>query len=127
MGVAIPIRTTHTIGTWKGDNHMQWIQRSFGALLVAGTLSLGLAGPVAAQPQTAVQDGLVNVNLQIGEEFLTIEDVNIGLAAQIIAAICPNLRVGPLAVLGSAVDRGSGDQEVENCVGNVDEIIITQN
>jgi hypothetical protein len=106
---------------------MQWIQRSFGALLVAGTLSLGLAGPVAAQPQTAVQDGLVNVNVQIGEEFLTIEDVNIGLAAQIIAAICPNLKVGPLTVLGSTVDRSSGDQVVENCGGDVDEITITQN
>jgi hypothetical protein len=38
---------------------MKWIQRSIVALLVAGALSLGLAGPAAAQPIN--QDGLVNV------------------------------------------------------------------
>jgi hypothetical protein len=38
---------------------MQWMQRSIVAILVAGALSLGLAGPAAAQP--VEQDGLVNV------------------------------------------------------------------
>jgi hypothetical protein len=40
---------------------MKWIQRNFVALVVAGALSLGLAGPAAAQIN--VGDGLVSVQI----------------------------------------------------------------
>jgi len=60
-----------------------------------------LAGPVAgvalASNQTA--DGLVNV--QVGD--VTVQDVNVGVAAGIAAQVC-GVDVGPVAVLGTAVD-----------------------
>ena len=54
--------------------------------------------PVAAQ--TTVGDGLVNV--AVGNVTI-LEDVNIGVAADVTAMIC-GLEVGPVAVLGEAVD-----------------------
>ena len=73
------------------------------ATLFAGTvLAVGIASPASAQHVD--QDGLVNVN--VGD--VTIEDaVDIGVAAQVAAQIC-GVKVGPVAVLGVAVDR-SGD------------------
>ncbi len=62
--------------------------------LFAGAAIVAAATPAAAQPQ---QDGLVNVN---------VSDVTvpIGVAAQIAANVC-GVQVGPVAVLGRAVDR----------------------
>ena len=40
-----------------------------------------------------------------------LEDVNFGVAAQVAAEIC-GVEVGPVAVLGTAVDRGEGDRVV---------------
>ena len=64
------------------------------------TLFTGVA-TTSAQPQ---QNGLVNVN--IGDVTI-LENVGIGVAAQVAANVC-GLKVGPVAVLGVAVDR-SGD------------------
>ena len=75
--------------------------RRLAALLLASAPML-IAVPIAAA-QTTTQDGLVNV--AVGD--ITIRDVNIGVAAQIAANIC-GVKVGPVAVLGVAVDR-SGD------------------
>lgn len=75
---------------------MKWMQRNLAALVVAGALSLGLVGPVAAQ----VQDGLVNV--AIGD-ITILEDVRVGVAAQIAAAIC-GIEVGPVVLLATNVD-----------------------
>ncbi len=72
-----------------------------GALLAVG--SAGSAGAVEA----VEQDGLVNVN--IGDVTI-LEDVNIALAALVAANIC-GVDVGPVAVLGTAVDQ-SGDSTV---------------
>lgn len=58
------------------------------------------------------QDGLVNV--AIGD--ITIRDVNIGVAAQIAAQVC-GLKVGPVAVLGTVVDR-SGETSTVCTVGD---------
>ena len=77
-----------------------WARRAL-VQVFAGAAVLAIATPAAAQPQQ--QDGLVNV--AVGD--VTIEDVNIGVAAQIAAQAC-GLKVGPVAVLGTAVDR-SGD------------------
>ncbi len=66
----------------------------------------GMAGPAAAQQQA---DGLIVV--QIGDittgDILSENEVAIGVAAQIAANVC-GVKVGPVAVLGTAVDR-SGD------------------
>jgi len=52
------------------------------------------------------QDGLVNVN--VGDVRI-LNNVRIGVAANVVAVIC-GLDVGPVAVLGRAVDR-SGDRD----------------
>lgn len=80
--------------------------------------SLAVAYPVDAQIQ--VQDGLINV--AIGD--ITVEDINIGVAAQIAANAC-GLKVGPVAVLGRAVDR-SGQSEVL-CTVEGGDVVLEQN
>jgi hypothetical protein len=66
----------------------------------------GMAGPAAAQQEA---DGLVVI--QIGDittgDILSENEVAVGVAAQIAANVC-GVKVGPVAVLGQAVDR-SGD------------------
>jgi hypothetical protein len=90
-------------------------------LVVTGFLSATLVGamgvPAGAQVE---QDGLVNVN--IGD--ITIEDVNVGVAAAIAANVC-GVKVGPVAVLGVAVDR-SGDTETVCEIAGQD-VTLTQN
>lgn len=72
----------------------------------AATALMGVSVAPATAQQTVDQNGLVNVN--VGDVTI-LEDVNIGVAAQVAAAIC-GVKVGPVAVLGAAVDR-SGDTE----------------
>ena len=98
---------------------MKWMQRSIVVLLVAGALSLGLAGPAPAQ----VQDGLVNV--MVGDVTI-LQDVNIGIAALVVATIC-DVKVGPVAVLGRAVDLSSAPDQVCTVDNPATPIIITQN
>lgn len=75
-----------------------------GAVL-AGALVIGAGiGPAQAQ----VQNGLVNV--AIGD-VTVLQDVNIGIAAQIAANIC-GVKIGPVAVLGNAVDRSGTTRTV---------------
>ena len=85
---------------------MMRIQQSIGALLVAGSLSLGFVGPATGQVQ--ISDGLVNV--QVGD-ITILQDVNIGVAARVVAIIC-GLKVGPVSVLGTAVDLGTAQPAV---------------
>lgn len=93
-------------------------RRTIVSLLTAMALLFALALPASAQVE---QDGLVNVN--VGDVTI-LEDVNIGVAAQVAAAIC-GVRVGPVAVLGTAVDR-SGDAETV-CEIEQGDVTITQN
>jgi hypothetical protein len=96
---------------------MKWMQRNIVALLVAGALSIGLAGPAAAQ----VQDGLVNV---VVGDVTILEDVNIGVAAQVAANIC-DVKVGPVNVLARSVDRSGGEATV--CTSANGPVTISQN
>ncbi len=77
-------------------------------------------GAAPANAATQNQDGLVNV--AIGD--VTISDVNIGVAAQIVAAVCGN-KVGPVAVLGVAVDRSGASRTV--CTTDAGGVTLTQN
>jgi hypothetical protein len=97
---------------------MKWMRRSIVALLVAWTLSLGLAGPATAQIQ--IGDGLVNV--MVGN-ITILEEVNIAVAAKVVAAIC-DVNVGPVVVLGRAIDN-SVDNEDEVCTVDDTETPIT--
>jgi hypothetical protein len=91
--------------------------------LVSIFAGLALAGATAApsQAQPQFQDGLVNVS--IGDVTI-LQDVNIGVAAQVAANIC-GVKVGPVAVLGTAVDR-SGDTRTV-CTIDQGDITLTQN
>ncbi len=93
--------------------------RKAAATLIAGAaLSVGVASPAMAQPN---QDGLVNV--AVGDVTI-LEDVRVALAAQVVAQIC-GLDVGPIAVLGRAVDRGGPTATF--CNAPQGPVTITQN
>lgn len=85
--------------------------------LVTTCVSVMMMGAIGAPASAQVeQDGLVNVN--IGD--ITIEDVNVGVAAAIAANVC-GVRVGPVAVLAVQVDR-SGETET---VCEIDDQTVT--
>ena len=89
--------------------------RRFVVSLVASvTLALGIGAPSAFAQE---QDGLVNVI--IGD--ITIQDVNVAVAANIAAGIC----VQDVNVL--AVDQGEADVVCEIGRGGRQELRITQN
>jgi hypothetical protein len=73
------------------------IRRLAGVIAVSGMVGFG---SYAMAQNTTVQDGLINVT--VGD--ITVRDVNVGVAAGIAANAC-GLKVGPIAVLGRAVDR----------------------
>lgn len=77
-------------------------KRFFATLFAVSLMAVGFTGP--ASGQVAVQDGLVNV--AIGDVEI-LNDARIGVAAVVAANVC-GVKVGPVAVLGRAVDR-SGD------------------
>lgn len=78
---------------------------------------LGLSGGVLS---AQVQDGLINV--AIGD--ITIEDINVGAAALIAANAC-GLKVGPVAILGRAVDRSGSATTV--CQSDQGPVQLQQN
>jgi hypothetical protein len=89
------------------------------ALLVGTAIFTAPVSSVAAQ--TTVGDGLVNV--AVGD--ITIEDaVDIGVAAQVAANLC-GLKVGPVAVLGRAVDRSDTDRTI--CTTDQGPVRLTNN
>lgn len=84
-----------------------------GAIVVTGAVA-----PASAATQN--QDGLVNV--AIGD--ITVEDVNVGVAAAIVAQVC-GVKVGPVAVLGRAVDRSGATRTV--CESDGGSVSLEQN
>ena len=93
--------------------------RKFAGILLATAVLAGgtLAGSASAQQQ----DGLVNV--AIGDVTI-LEDVNVGVAAQVAANIC-GVKVGPVAILATQVDVSGGMRTV--CTTNQGPITIRQN
>jgi hypothetical protein len=98
-------------------------RRLVGTTLIASTLALGAPAPAMAQVE---QDGLVNVF--VGESLITVEDVNVAVAANIAATLC-DIDVGPLAlaVLGQAVavDRSGKSRTI--CTTDQGPVTIRQN
>ena len=88
------------------------------SLFAGAAMTLGTIAPAQAQVQ---QDGLINVNVG---DVTVLEDVNIGVAAQVAAQIC-GVKVGPVAVLGRAVDR-SGDTRTV-CQSDQGPVTLEQN
>lgn len=94
------------------------VRRSIASVFAGAALMGASAAPSLAQP---VQDGLINV--AVGD-VTVLEDVNIGVAAQVAANIC-GVKVGPVAVLGRAVDRSGTPATV--CTADQGPIRLTQN
>ena len=94
-------------------------KRFFATVFAVSLMAVGFTGP--ASGQVAVQDGLVNV--AIGDVEV-LNDARIGVAAVVAANVC-GVQVGPVAVLGSAVDR-SGDAATV-CETPTGPVTISQN
>lgn len=97
---------------------MSITKKAAAGAVLAGSLLFG-AGIAPANAQ--VQDGLVNV--AVGDVTI-LEDVNVALAAQVAANVC-GLKVGPVAVLGRAVDRSDATRTV--CTTDQGPVTILQN
>jgi hypothetical protein len=81
------------------------VRRTVLALGAASAVVAATAVPAMADNN--VQNGLVNVALG----RITLTDINVGVAAQIAAAVC-GVDVGPVAVLATAVDAGGPTRTV---------------
>ena len=86
----------------------------FASVFLAFSAAVPFAG--AANQQ---QNGLVNV--AVGD--ITVQDVNVGVAAGIAATVC-GVKVGPVAVLGTAVDRDGVTRTV--CETDSGPVTLTQ-
>ena len=105
------IRKAHT---------MSYAKKTVATLFAGAVLMAGAAAPAAAD-NTNDQDGLVNVF--VGDVNI-LNDARIGLAAQIAANVC-GVDVGPVAVLGRAVDRSGATRTV--CNTDQGPVTISQN
>jgi len=94
------------------------LRMTIASLAAASALVTGAAMPAHAAVQN--QDGLVNV--AIGD--ITLQDINVGVAAGVAATVC-GVSVGPVAVLGRAVDRSGGTRTV--CETASGPVILSQN
>ena len=103
-------RTPPGIGTitrHEGLHIMSSIARKSIATVFAGAVSRRRRRLARERRAVQIQDGLVNV--AIGDVTI-LEDVNVGVAAQVAANVC-GVKVGPVAVLGRAVDRSGADAD----------------
>ena len=90
------------------------------SVFASGVVMAGATAPAHAAEQTQ-GDGLIQV--QVGD--VTLNDVvDIGVAAQVAANLC-GVKVGPVAVLGAAVDRSGGDRTV--CTTDQGDVTLIQN
>lgn len=99
---------------------MSYVKKSVATVFAGAVLMTG-ATAVPANAATQDQDGLVNV--AVGDVSI-LNNADIGVAAQVAATIC-GVKVGPVAVLGRAVDR-SGDTRTV-CETDQGPVTITQN
>jgi hypothetical protein len=87
----------------------------------AAGAALIFAGAAPASAATQLQDGLINV--AVGD--ITIEDaVDVNVGAQVAANIC-GVEVGPVAVLGTAVDADGGQRTV--CTNDQGQDVVLTN
>ena len=96
-----------------------YARKSLVTLFAGAAIVAGIAAPASAATQKA--DGLVNV--QVGD--ITIEDVNVGVAAGIAATACDLVDVGSVEVLASQTDTFSRSTTV--CRTDGGKVKFTQN
>ena len=96
--------------------------------LTSLALAVTLATPFAALPsdthaqRSVEQDGLVNV---FAADLIDVENVNLGVVAQVIAEVCPGITANVTA-LASEVDQSGTAQDIE-CPVTGAPITISQN
>jgi hypothetical protein len=95
-----------------------YVRKSIVTLFAGAAIVTGVATPASAQQP---QDGLVNV---VVGDITIAEDVAIGVAAQVAAQIC-GVKVGPVAVLATQVDRSDETRTV--CETDQGPVTIRQN
>ena len=91
------------------------------ASILAGAMSFGTVLPATAASPQHRQDGLINV--AIGDITIT-DAVDVNVAANIAATIC-GVDVGPVAILGRAVDLLGRSRTV--CVTRFGPVTLVQN
>lgn len=97
-------------------------------LVASLALTAALAAPFAAVPldahaqRSVAQDGLVNV---FAADLIDVENVNVGVAAQVIAAVCPGITANVTAI-ASQVDQSGTAQNID-CPTTGAPITISQN
>ncbi|KUI25804.1 hypothetical protein AU196_23800 [Mycobacterium sp. IS-1742] len=96
---------------------------SAGAVLGGGLLFSAGLGLAQAQPDTIIGDGLVNVG--IGDVTI-LEDVNVGVAANVVAQICDVADIGSVNVLAEATDSGTASDSV-CAIEGAGPVTVTQN
>ena len=94
-------------------------KKMFAAVTASALLAGSAAGPAVAA--TTTQDGLVNVN--VGNVNIA-RDVDIGVAANVAAQVC-GVKVGPVAVLATQVDRSGATRTV--CTTGGQAVNLVQN
>lgn len=99
------------------------LKKATGAAVIGGSLAFTAGLGLASAAPVQVQDGLVNVALG---NITVLEDVQVGVAAQITALVCDAVDVGNVTALATAVDTGSDDQEVL-CQSDAGPVTVTQN
>jgi hypothetical protein len=99
-----------------GSKMLVRLKRTAATLCVTVTAAAAVAAPASAQTQ---QNGLVNV--AIGD--ITIQDVNVGVAAQIAANVC-GVQVGPVVLLAQRVDATGVQRTV--CTTDQGDVVLTQ-
>jgi hypothetical protein len=92
-----------------------------GAVLGGSLMFTGGMGMAGAQP-LQVQDGLVN--LAVGDVTI-LQDVNVGVAATVAAAICDVADVGSINVLAEAADSGTTSDSICKVPGG--DVTLLQN
>jgi hypothetical protein len=95
------------------------VRKALVATAVTSTMVFGAAPMAAAQ-----QQGLVNV--QIGD--ITIQDINVGVAAQIVANACDLIDVGALnvAVLAEIRNVSRTGEDHTFCTADAGDVTVTQ-
>jgi hypothetical protein len=94
------------------------LKRAAATVCVTAMATVAVAAPPSAAQQQ--QDGLINV--AIGD--ITIEDVNVGVAALVAANVC-GVQVGPVVLLAQRVDATSQQRTV--CETEAGDVVLTQN
>lgn len=96
----------------------RYIRNTAVSLFAGAVVVVGTATPASADH--TVQDGLINVS--VGD--ITVEDVNVGVAAVVVAQVC-GLKVGPVVVLGTSVDTTG--EPVTVCTIRQRDVVFSQN